>query len=36
MLVMGGMCDDAKAALKEMKKRLGKPPRDLEYGCMKD
>ena len=36
MLVLAGMCPEAKAALREMKRRLGKPPRDLVYSCMKD
>ena len=36
MVVTAGMCSEAEAALKEMKSRLGKVPKDLEYGCMKD
>ena len=36
MVVTAGMCSEAKEALQAMKRRLGKQPSDLEYGCMKD
>ena len=32
----GGMCPEAEKELKRLKKKYGKPPKDLEYFFMKD
>lgn len=36
LVVMAGLHPDAERALERLRERLGKPPEDLEYGCMKD
>ena len=36
IIVMAGMHPDAEAKLDELKEKLGSPPSDLRYSCMKD